>query len=306
MDLYHYTDANALLSISKNREVWGTHYKSLNDSQEIVLIREVVSKYLDEICSRLRVDKHDFTWLTGSTTYLSGSSHQYIASFSRVNDDLNQWRAYAMDGLGISIGFYLKQSNLIKLGDALTFNKDFTNKLFEENFLWGEVEYIDLNKKIDPLFKFLEKVIKHYQSIKSTNANLDQFTSYVLKSIQIAAPLIKTNYFSSEKEIRCYSSFFAKFSKEKARASDKGKVATFNLEPPFHNNHFFKKNIDVRTSEKGIISFLKLSLAEIELTMGSITTGPKYNSNIWNMRVLRGSYLQEYDIEINASDIPYQ
>ena len=101
--VYHYCDANALLSILTNQKLWYTHAAYLNDTMEI--------KRGVEICQELLSDKlksfPNDPVLESAKSYLANAEkwQYYVCCFSDGRDKLSQWRAYANDGDGFAIGF---------------------------------------------------------------------------------------------------------------------------------------------------------------------------------------------------------
>ena len=93
----------------------------------------------DSIFERMKLRSHlDFTFEEFMEKLDSrGQRSVYISCFSKKPDLLSQWRAYAEDGTGVSIGFDLK-----KLSDA-------TNILLKEVIYTNDVVYE--NKENDVL-----------------------------------------------------------------------------------------------------------------------------------------------------------
>lgn len=55
----------------------------------------------------------------------------YICSFSKDGDVLSQWRAYADDGYGVSIGFNRSYFDFYPHGPLLSYNKEHTTGLYD-------------------------------------------------------------------------------------------------------------------------------------------------------------------------------
>lgn len=123
--LYHYTSMDAMLSILGNRTLRFTHYSNTNDQREDRygkdLIIEELEQYLsndgrdcspeieknikgifDKVIDRLKPVRvkngNDIEIYSDLLDY-------YIVCFSEYKDKLSQWRGYADDGRGVSIGF---------------------------------------------------------------------------------------------------------------------------------------------------------------------------------------------------------
>ncbi|MEY4879112.1 MAG: hypothetical protein RJB62_581 [Pseudomonadota bacterium] len=106
--LYHYTTARGLAGIIESQKIWFTDYRHLNDPSELVHglntaieTAKVLSEGQDARIQDLFKAFSNMLRLEHFEEYFDF----YIASFSRVRDDLGQWRAYADNGKGFAIGF---------------------------------------------------------------------------------------------------------------------------------------------------------------------------------------------------------
>ena len=133
---YYYCSLNTFLSIIKNKQIYLSDPLKMNDNLEL-------KWYLDRLNNeQFTVDKVDyqesifdmvkkrsglnFTFEELVEIWNSkGQKSVYISCFSREPDILSQWRAYAEDGRGVSIGFNL---DMLKKAD---------------NFFVSEVIYTD-------------------------------------------------------------------------------------------------------------------------------------------------------------------
>lgn len=107
--IYHYCDANALLSILQNRTVWATDTAYLNDADELASVFRNIESHLqavDGTYTRYLYDRFKEVAKAGAgfRKTLIGMS-AYVACFSEDGDVLSQWRAYAANGMGFAIGF---------------------------------------------------------------------------------------------------------------------------------------------------------------------------------------------------------
>lgn len=125
--LWHYTSGPALINILKSQEIWATHYTCLNDEREVsggfgVLLRwlgvaglphgykhkDHLSIFFDRIRFLLRgellpeLKQRPFGF---PESYLSDIFQCFVASFSKEDDDLAQWRAYGGGEGGYALGF---------------------------------------------------------------------------------------------------------------------------------------------------------------------------------------------------------
>lgn len=133
---YYYCSLNTFLSIIKNKQIYLSAPLKMNDNLEL-------KWYLDRLNNeQFTVDKVDYqesifdmvkkrSGLNFTFEELveilnsKGQKSVYISCFSREPDILSQWRAYAEDGRGVSIGFNL---DMLKKAD---------------NFFVSEVIYTD-------------------------------------------------------------------------------------------------------------------------------------------------------------------
>lgn len=114
--MYHYCSAVTFHNIISNRTIRFSDINLLNDAEEgswgynvfleaanRILERKNVPNILPNVTVDF-IDKMDSIW-----HYSSFSLSSFVACFSLEGDSLSQWRAYADDGRGFSIGFSMKE-----------------------------------------------------------------------------------------------------------------------------------------------------------------------------------------------------
>lgn len=102
--LYHYCSIETLFCIVSNKTIRLSDLSHMNDSLEMIWGRDKIFRYLkEEINYNMEKSEANF--------YTTNNSGVYASCFSEKGDILSQWRAYADDGKGVSIGF-----NFLKLG----------------------------------------------------------------------------------------------------------------------------------------------------------------------------------------------
>ena len=112
--IYHYTNLNNFISIIENQALYCTNTSFLNDKREY--------KYgVDLLLSRIDILKNngfnsDILDMLVKHIDLIFKSERYVTCFSKNGDLLSQWRAYANNGKGISIGFNRKYFVTIQPG----------------------------------------------------------------------------------------------------------------------------------------------------------------------------------------------
>jgi len=106
--LYHYTNAAGIRGIIESQKLWFTSYQHLNDPSELIHGMDVAHKLLEEIGERsgdgvvqmfCRLVDDIFQHRNFTDTF-----GFYMASLSRADNDLGQWRAYADNGRGFALG----------------------------------------------------------------------------------------------------------------------------------------------------------------------------------------------------------
>lgn len=129
--VYHYCSLEGFLSIIQNASLWMSDISKSNDCLESIYIR---NKIKNRIKCELGGDSENFhAWERGYR--ISGepgdSTIRYVACFSEKEDCLSQWRGYADDGKGISIGFCKKK--LESLHEKMHHQLSFSKVIYDEN-----------------------------------------------------------------------------------------------------------------------------------------------------------------------------
>jgi DUF2971 family protein len=108
--LFHYTNGSGFDGILKDRAIWASDYRFLNDSTEIEYGEDLVLGVLRELVptsqGSARVLFDDFVQFYDKYR-ITNQGHIFIASLSEEPDALSQWRAYTPFGDGYSVGLDL-------------------------------------------------------------------------------------------------------------------------------------------------------------------------------------------------------
>lgn len=109
--LYQYTDGRALRSILEHGRIWATHSGFLNDYGEGNYIWKRMLKAADSSNGldpvTAQITKKLLSDLATNPAVLGKKI--FVACFSEKPDSLSQWRAYANNGDGYSVGFRLAE-----------------------------------------------------------------------------------------------------------------------------------------------------------------------------------------------------
>ncbi|MFM4940234.1 DUF2971 domain-containing protein [Aeromonas enteropelogenes] len=201
--MYHYTDLNGFISIMQFKKLWLTSTTSMNDHQEIHWFKNILHEHLSEIISAHTLTKEqmkltDFYW----SAIVNPISHPHICCFSADGDLLSQWRAYADDASGISIGFDTSKLNL---------NQDLAmQNSIPENNIWLNHVIYEHDKQNKIARELAEEFIRE---IKATTENQDPGRyqksclnlSFITSRCASFSYIFKNPAFSEERELRVIS-----------------------------------------------------------------------------------------------------
>ena len=148
--VYHYTSAEGLFGILESNSIWATDCRFLNDASE----SQVGVAKAKEICRTRRFSQtsaylEEFYRQVLTVLGVESPEPNFVFSLSEREDDLTQWRTYANDGLGFTVGF--SSANLLE-------NSQDNNAEFE----FSKVYYLSRGqeKAVKDAFDEFEKFIK--------------------------------------------------------------------------------------------------------------------------------------------------
>lgn len=167
--IYHYCNVESFRAIIQNKTLWLSSVYNLNDYKEIHWIKEKVLSKLEQYTNRFSFNKFNkFQQL-----YNNQLPNVYIASFSKGEDLLSQWRAYANDGHGVAIGFntdYFKQNPLVVTNEVLYdeyMQEELINEILEP--------LLDINDNIDinslDFLNICEQIIEQLNNLSAKSKN---------------------------------------------------------------------------------------------------------------------------------------
>jgi len=179
--LYHYTSFAGLKNIIKERKLWHTDYRFLNDPTEIEYGKDKILTALS--MSKIYDYPYQFDLARKFFDQLSTNLSLYIACFSTEIKKLALWRYYASNGAGCAIGFnenfYALDKSAETLGNAHICKVRYGHK--------------DAFKVINP-FIAAYKAYNDKEDLKAFSAFLCYLTPLLL--------LLKDDSFKEEEEIR--------------------------------------------------------------------------------------------------------
>ncbi len=177
---FHYTTFAALKNILETREFWLSHISCSNDIKE-------GSYGIEKIFPLLKAELNNFITQEAAQEVIQNANTGVGSFCADKGDRLSQWRAYANDGYGISIGF--DREWLVR-------------KCKEQNGEYNLCQciYGDTGNKLADL---IQKVRKAITSTGHTSKYTPEQISFVL--LVIAAHLSKHNGFEEEDEVRIFA-----------------------------------------------------------------------------------------------------
>ena len=126
-DLYHYTSSEGLLGIIQSQTLHCSHIYFMNDYEENLNLWRHFFAYLNKWETRekdavnfIKVVRNEFKhWAVLSKEKISLDIFEhfkiddyllYVLSFSHIEDDLSQWRAYTSNSFGFSLKFNFNEN----------------------------------------------------------------------------------------------------------------------------------------------------------------------------------------------------
>lgn len=175
--IYHYCTEHVFDSIIANKKIWLSDIFKMNDSSELVWARDLFVKVLKE---NRDLFKQEFRFYIIHSVF---SPDEYvlplIGCFSKNGDLLSQWRAYANDASGISIGF---SASLIYAGLGVNMRPVTYDK---------SIQYEEILSKLVRLHQFWIEENENYEKI-----------DFFAKGFAVDLNYYKNPAFFEEREVR--------------------------------------------------------------------------------------------------------
>lgn len=204
--LYHYTDGPGFKGILESATIWFTDYRHMNDPSELLhgidMAKDVARIAANGADGRVRLLLETLSDMFSARNF-STTLEFLIGSFSRERDELGQWRAYADNGRGYSIGF---APHLFAIEDK-------QERKANENVVVGPVRY-DIHEVCARHQAAIDKAAEIFLNAVEANAELVSDKRVGIPFMQdmaravIASPLIwnclttKHPAYAHEREVR--------------------------------------------------------------------------------------------------------
>lgn len=103
--VYHYAGQSACLGILESKKFWASHIEFLNDFSEYQHAISVSTEVLEELSQSADPILREFSSIATEKLKTLDEFPYFIVSFSQLGDSISQWRSYAGNGPGFSLGF---------------------------------------------------------------------------------------------------------------------------------------------------------------------------------------------------------
>jgi hypothetical protein len=109
--VYHYTDAQAFKGVVENATLWGTDFRYLNDSQELIYTWAAFVERLERLAAEPSQYSEAYRAqlqaleLMNARNLMQFDDAMFVACFTEVADRISQWTHYGAMGRGFALGF---------------------------------------------------------------------------------------------------------------------------------------------------------------------------------------------------------
>lgn len=316
--LYHYCSNDVFFSILKNKQLWMSDISRSNDYNELRIflpdifyeIEDLYNakpfelKYNDAIKNNALVDLLRDVDKYISRAQINGFLTSFVVCFSETEDSLSQWRGYANDGKGCSIGF--SQSELEQYC-----------KKYQNRILFKKVQYIDPNDADRILINQAEELLEFIRKLRDEANNLFHGIDLTEEIINITMKLLlfgkiedfildslqyKLKSFDEEKEWRMY---FAGITKdEKTLFADQSDLPSWRQK--FDKDMILHGKLCFYAKEDCIIPYYPIDLFELsDIPIKQLILGPKNKSYEQDIKLLLAKEKMG-EVDIRKSSISYR
>lgn len=208
--IFHYCSTNTFHSIISNKAIWLSSLKLSNDSLE----GRIITNELEMLIENDRISQGHKHILRFLIQELDSQFHCGGFCLSRKGDLLSQWRGYADDGNGFSIGF--SRHLLSHLGKL---HSEFLRSFKLCDVIYNSTEYSQLlstayhclreavittgkYEDLDAARTFTKTI---FHDPEQNDVNIHRFFEYISSSLDLYR--FKHHAFSEEKEVRLLCDF---------------------------------------------------------------------------------------------------
>ncbi|NRN29667.1 DUF2971 domain-containing protein [Photorhabdus heterorhabditis subsp. aluminescens] len=194
--IYHYCSPDSFFSIIQNQRLWLSSMDHMNDYMEKKWFYSALNNYLSR-----NLYPNCFNQLITHLESNMSIGTPFACCLSKSGDILSQWRAYAKDGFGVSIGFNREKLNIHNgiIGNCI----DPKCRL-----ILHDVDYMDIpeiNCLVELILSKYSFIKKYYMNEIVTSSEFSRYDKCIFKLISNITHLnviTKNSAFKEEKEVR--------------------------------------------------------------------------------------------------------
>ena len=307
--LYHYCSLSTFKSIFDNKSIWLSDIRRSNDSLELQWIMNQCRAYMlltwakyisaakesnnDDAISLEHINQFQELYDLAKNYDADDDEKNWVFCLSEKADDLGQWRGYADDGKGISIGFntaFLKRINII--------GKDIQTA--SVNFQFSKVHYSE--KDVADFFQNTAQLSRIDGTMSAEE--VIQHIKYALVLSYASAPLYKKKAFKEEREWRiAYSMFLGDI--------ESGQKPGITKEQNKYTDDIILEKYEFSQRGDTLVSHLEMEMPNIKRAIHSIIIGPKANVTPSDVKLYLMSIglldsFEDESIKVSRSEISYR
>lgn len=261
--MYHYCSLNSFVSIVKNKEFWLTRTDYTNDIYEMRYFDHQMIDIANRLVEQEEVTQEEVEGL--KIFYDTEDRHEkmFIGCFSGKGEILSQWRTYADNAKGISMGFSVsKLISTLKIQPIL--------KILNEGYVGYKVKYLD-NKMLDELKEEIIANIRKNGKYKLTNEDANRCIE---------------NYYTKGEEFKFEEEYRILYNPKQKLIRD----YCFEVEDSFYR----QDATDFRIRDDNIISYWKMPIKD---SIEEVILGPKCKINVTDVTIfLRKNGFNNVDV----------
>ena len=300
--VYHYCSLDTFYAIFSNSTIRLSNISKSNDSEEITYLipkmkqfcTNLFSKYNEKFPQNYKL-KYDFIDRLFDLKFNEMSLNFYVICFSEEADLLSQWRGYANDACGVSIGF--STDAFYPLARSIRSSYNFSQVRYSLDDLYDQISSYVI-KKTNTNFK---------GDGKNDSLELLNIADTTVSMLLYNSILYKNPNFYEEKEWRLIYNPFGNIRRIMDKMSYYDRMSEmFNK---FDEKGGFVRNpMTFHISENKIISHVDLSFYDIKREfVKEIVIGSKANINDLDLELfLLSNNYNPLKMKIRKSDIPYR
>ena len=281
--LFHYCSNSTFHSIISKNSIWLSSLNLSNDSMEGKLIRKIIAQFTED-------DGMNSSDRLGLEAIIHGYERRakgFGFCLSKEGDLLSQWRGYADDGCGFSIGFSQKYLNELQVQHDLETVRNFTLK----KIIYDVQEQTDI---LRPSYMKIKKNIDEGAFKEMKGRGLDLTIKGAIEAWSGASQYTELH----NGIVSLYSEFFT-FKKSAFKEEKEWRLVTI-MDPAS------LRNCDFRPTENKLVPYKHIDLIGSESSVfDKIFLGPKNQTPIHVVKSFFEKF-GHYDVEVARSEASYQ